>query len=520
VLVQCRHEAFRFRCSDVTDREDGTDVPKPLTPGQRLQADVRLREGFTLELRVEDEEHLPVEGAKVHFLADDGLTVSHRSFRDRLTGREGLAPAPATDAQGRVRIEGLSATVPDGYQYVLVVDHTQYVTHILPGIDKLPRDGNVAQLTVGLERGQRVAGCVIAGDTGRPIEGAEVRTVYHPYGIISNGRPWPCCERAATDPHGHFDVGLPQEITAPLTVNHSAWQSATVILGDRSLAQPITVQMVPGHVVTGQVLGRDGRPVADADVEAVATGSSLWSILNTARADGQGMFKLGGLPTDRRVWLVARDSADNYVCFGIMEVHAGEDHVVLDGRDVVEVDGRVVDEAGRPVSVRVSCLVHAPLDESGCILSKADPLDRLGHFRAALPRNGTVLLALAAHDDLFASPFFNVAAVTTRDGHVDRPLTITGQPPCEQALKLVDAATGQPIAEAEVTLSPIHLWFGMWVGYTNEAGRLVIDHLPPGKAEVFVVARGYEPLIEHPVTVPTDGEIVIRLEPKAKGGAT
>ena len=516
VLVQCRHEAFRFRCINAAEREDSSDAPRQLTPDQRLQRDVQLSEGFTLELRVEDEEHLPVAGAEVGVLADNGLTVSCRSFRDRLTGTTGLAPALVTDAHGRLRIEGLSATVPDGYEYVLDVDHSQYVTHILPGIDKLPRDGAVTQVTVRLERGRRLTGRVIAADADRPIEGAEVRYVYYPYGIIPNGRPRPCCERATTDPHGHFEMGLPQKIVGPLTVSHPAWQSAEVILGDRSLAEPITVQMLSGHVVTGQVLGRDGQPAADAEVVAwtTTTGVPNENLLNTARTDGQGRFKLGGLPADRRVWLVAKDGADSYVCFGVREVRAGEGPVVFDGRDVVEVDGCVVDEAGQPVSVRVACFVHAPLDQSACLLSTVNPSDRLGHFRAVVPRNGTVLLTLSSHDDIFSSPFFNTVTVTTRDGRLDRPLTITAKPPHEQSLKLVDAVDGHPIAEADITLIPIHLWYGMWEGYSDEAGNLLIDHLPPGEAEVFVVARGYQPVTDHPATVPTAEKIVVRLTPK------
>ena len=515
VLVQCRHEAFKLRCIDAGEQEDNSDVPRQLTPGQRLQRDVQLSEGFTLELRVEDEEHLPVEGAEVTILADDGMTVSHRSLRDHLTGTTGLPPALLTDAHGRLRIEGLSAAVPDGYQYVLEVDHNQYVTHMLLGIDKLPRKGAVTQVTVRLERGRRLTGRIIAANTDRPIEGAEVRYVYYPYGIIPNGRPRPCCEKAFTDPHGHFELGLPQEIVGPLTVSHPAWQSAEVILGDRSLAEPITIQMLPGHVVTGQVLDRDGRPAGDAEVVAVTMGAPHGKILNTARTDGQGLFKLGGLPVDQRVWLAAKDGADSYVCFGVREVRPGEDHVVLDGREVVEVDGSVVDEAGQPVSVRVACFVHAPLDQSGCMLSRANPSDRLGHFRAVVPRHGGVLLSLSSHDDIFSSPFFNVVTVTTRDGRLDRPLTIRAEPTYEQALRLVDAVDGQPIAEADITLSPVHLWYGMWGGTSNEAGTLVIDHLPPGDAEVFVVAKGYQPLIEHPITVPTGQPHALRLTPKA-----
>ena len=512
VTIQCRHEAYEYLWEDVSDRDADSGIPRRLDPGERLQRDIQLTEGFTLDLHVEDDRQRPAQRAVVRILEDDGVKVLHSSIGDYVADKDQPNRYDQTDSQGRLRIEGLSAN-PNGYTYVLEIEHIGCVTYRLHDIEKLPREGAVVQLTVRLEKGRRLTGRVISADTGRPIGGANVGCQSPGYGKIWGGRPRTDWAGALSGPDGRFEItGLPDAPAKSLAARHANWPETEVPLADPP-AEPIIVRMRPGRSVTGEVFDRLGRPAVDGEVRAVQVSGPDRRSICTSNVDADGRFRMNGLPADQRVWLLATAEVNGFTCLGFAELGADGEHVVFDGRERVDVAGRVVDSAGETIQARVSCHVHAPPHQSGWALSESVQPDQLGHFRATLPRNGTVVLRLTPYNGMASTQFFSAVSVTTRDGRPDRPLTIQAGPAYSLAIRSLDARSDRPIARASVIAMPVD-WLLLGDRISDENGEVLFTSLPPCEVSISVGANGYQSLLDHRVTVSADEEIVLRLMPQ------
>ena len=120
--------------------------------------------------------------------------------------------------------------------------------------------------------------------------------------------------------------------------------SASLVLAAGALAQK------PVATVHGRVLGPDGLPMANVEVQAKVRHDDDAAVAKT-RSDGDGMFVLPRLPDDRGLWItaqapshtpsMARAELSPELC------HAG---VELRLHEANTLRGRVVDPEGRPVA--------------------------------------------------------------------------------------------------------------------------------------------------------------------------
>ncbi len=432
---------------------------------------------------------------------------------DRVSGRSGNLIFPHTDAQGRCRIEGIPDVVSSSlYAYVARIGHLQYGYQALEDVDSLPREGTVARSTVHLEQRSSLSGQVVCADTGEPIENADVRVV-----MAATEQEWAAgvgySIKATTGPDGRYEACGLLDRPHNVWVLHSGWSLVDDLSVDVPHSGECLIQMQRGRVIRGQVLDRSGEPAVGAEIRSGGPGARLH--VKDATTDEAGRFEVGGLSSDGPVWLAAKH-ASPFEAYGLARVDPDDDsYVVFDGREMVELDGAILDDTGQPIQVRVSGTIWAYAGTDVMHFVASTPLEAPGRFRALLPPNGKVILTLDSEEDCFTSPFYNAERITMRNGQPDRPLTFAATPPSQLRLRFLDAQSGQPVPTVDVTLHPATDHWGLgWNARSDQDGVAVFEYLPSGDVEIRTIAYMYEPIEERRIELSTNGEVEIRLTPK------
>lgn len=262
----------------------------------------------------------------------------------------------------------------------------------------------------------------------------------------------------------------------------------------------VEVRLPRERTIEGRVVGPDGRGVAGVRVVAVAaTGPEaawwiaspwMWSILDGARTDGDGRFRVARLSDGAHV--VAALPPEAYVSRGPVRADAGARDVALALRvaDVATVTVRDAD--GRPVEG--ATVVAADVDDT----MREDVLPQLLRRDDVGPCATTDAGGVARLGGLDAARvyLFGVRPPATRPElvpHVDarwRPgVTAVALAPGLEVAGVVVGATGTPVAAVDVTCVDA---LGVSRRQTTRAdGGFRFRGLPPG--EVEVVARWFDP---------------------------
>jgi len=524
--LQCKHAAYA--CTDGKETEPGEGPRRLLRmwDGRRHELNIELPPGFTLEVTVVDEDDASVEDAEVRVNAVGPMSTGQIGGSS-LPDRDGYVGSPRTDAQGRCRVEGLPTDQPPGYTLNVDIDHPRFgVQQALAGLEDLPRDGWVVRADVQLKRRFTLTGRAVCEETNQPIEGARLFIATF-RDDLADDQVWSpensSCNVVFTGPDGRFEapglVGSPHRVF----VTHDHCVEVEWIPAAIPQTEPLIIRLQRGRLITGCVLDQRGRPVGGAEVKAgSAEDSKAYS--NETLTDEAGRFELGGLPAGQRLWVTAKkqDRNEGYgEVYGFQEIGPDEQEVVFDGREMVEVEGVVVDESGQPVPIRILCTIYGGTERGGAYLTRCAPLNDCGAFRALAPPDGSIAFRLDSREDEMLSPFHNIEHVTMCDGRADRPLRVVANPSKELALRLLDATTGVPVSQAELSVQPTgHYWNWCFREMPDEDGRAMFSKLPPCDVNVHIVAPGYEELWSGPIALPQEEEIVIRLTPETKTSAT
>jgi protocatechuate 3,4-dioxygenase beta subunit len=163
------------------------------------------------------------------------------------------------------------------------------------------------------------------------------------------GRAMLMGEFAVTSESGEFDFRNLEAGT--LTVNAEAQGYLPAARSGVELAAGAEVTGIElvlrrGAVVTGQVLGADGRPAAGAQVEP-AEGDGPNVSMTRATADGDGQYRLEGVEPGPRTFSASHQDFQRSV--RDLEVRSGENRLDFRLGGGHPVSGRVVDTAGQPV---------------------------------------------------------------------------------------------------------------------------------------------------------------------------
>ncbi|KKN74596.1 hypothetical protein LCGC14_0389170 [marine sediment metagenome] len=507
LLYECCHAHHaRETCTAV---EPGRSPHRRLrmSDGQRYEIDISLKEGYALELTVENERGEPVRDAQI-IIPPEGVRGV-----ERLVGRvmdEGRwSKWPRTDAGGLCRAEGLHAHLAPGHQCAAEIRHSDYRRQVLADAAVLPRERHVARATIQLAEGPHLSGQVICAETGRPVEGARIWAT--PSGSAARTlMPLEAFGAWATSgPDGCFETcGLPA-CPHDLSVSHGGWLQARSKLLDVTSNEPLVVQLERGCVISGEVIDRHGGPAAEARVLACWSGAPLELSLNGMRADDLGRFEIGGLPAQGPVCVTA--NSDEGLC-GVVEIGPDDRRVTFDARDLVEVEVVVVDDAGQPVPERVLSKTYIEWMHEWVALGEIRVSDADGVFPVRLPANGRIQFDLSAYEDTPGRPFHNIESVMMRQGRPGRPMTFTASWPCKLTVTCLDAQTGKPIPDVLVGLKePAY----PCQEATDDQGQVVFDNLPPHKISLQAFAPHYEAVYQKTVTLPMDEGLVIHLTPKA-----
>ncbi|MDA1194734.1 MAG: carboxypeptidase regulatory-like domain-containing protein [Planctomycetota bacterium] len=393
------------------------------------------------------------------------LAAQGNAFAMMMGGGAKGAPAH-TDEQGRFRLGGLAA---GSYQISALVPG---VMRVMGAPITIPYAGEFTMVIDAA--GAEVKGRVIDAETEVPISGATV------FGGGGDPESSFAIHTTVTDADGLFSLTLPNTGRGGgMFARAPGYAAHTQDFRGGPPQDLVTVALLRLGSVAGRVTSKaDGRPVAGVTVfSASGRGGFMGGAIATAITDADGRYVV----TD-----VAPGAASLHaVGAGVVSIGLSG-HVLMQAQTpyVVEVPpgkqatldlevgpagtvaGRVLTEAGRPaegVVVRASPPEMGPNMVAqmlgmgmswGAAVTGPD-----GAFSLDLLVPGTEYVALAqvaGHSDAVSEKFIAAAGVTTT-------VELRVKAPRFVEVKVVDAATGQPIVGATVAAT------------TKAAGRMIVD---------------------------------------------
>jgi protocatechuate 3,4-dioxygenase beta subunit len=304
---------------------------------------IALQRAATVAGRVTDEKGAPVAGARVRFVAEQGMRAILRSGPAAFLGRPGVTTGP----DGAFRLRGLA---PERNR-TLEAAKAGYVTAKRHGVT-LKGGEVVKDVALILKRGLEARGRVV-DSAGQPIAGASVR-VSRPEGETSRfmfriggleDRQKPDAWSGAD---GSFRVAGLETGEYVLVVQREGYvlkqiPSVTVQAEGPNDWPPVVLS--PGVAIAGFVRNGKGEPVVSAQVSSFAVDAGP---RGSTATDPEGRFRLDGFGADRAVMLSVR--AEGYASLQ-RSVTPPSDDLSLILKTTGTIRGRVEDAAThRPVT--------------------------------------------------------------------------------------------------------------------------------------------------------------------------
>ena len=336
-----------------------------------------------------------------------------------------------------------------------------------------------------LENGGAIEG-VVRNSSGSPVAGARVESEPNdqvPTWVVGAGTT-----ATSTDRNGRFRLGG-LDRRAQTVVAAARGQGRARRQGLLS-GHHVELILVPGASITGVVVDAEGRPLPNVVVRLDAQQRIGW-LPPPCTTDAKGGFAYDGVAPGTYS-LVARDPKLGVAVSPGIEVGAeGEvrrDVILLPGVAVV---GRLVDPEEEPVPGRVVVgeLAGEPVASAAAQALSADA-GTDGRFRIEGVPLGAAALNVTALG--FGARSLDFEA---RPGPPDNDL---GDVILEPGLRLrgyVRSRAGTPVPEARLYASQrIGMSSVSLQGTSDEAGGFLIGGLQPGRAHLWVEARGFAPL--------------------------
>lgn len=371
------------------------------------------------------------------------------------------------------------------FRFALKTRRPHLVWAQAPGLAIARREGVAPGTSVVLRlvRGGTITGVVRDGDSGAPIEGAEVTAFV--WGPTPDWEPGAGRLRAVSDREGRFRVdGVDRRahVVRASARGYAEAEQQGVLAG-----REISLYLQAGGSVAGLVLDAEGQPAAEAVVHLSKNGPSLGSTARTA--DARGGFVFPGVEPGTYT-LLARHPKLGIGLSPAVEVAEAEvrrDVILLPGVAVV---GRLVDPEGEPVvgRVQVAEIAGEPAPLAAARLLSAEA-DADGRFRIEEVPLGPSALAASAPG--FATRRLDFDA---RPG--PRPNDV-GEIALDPGLRVagrVRAPDGSPIADAR-----LQCWQrlggsrGSAEATSSADGRFVLGGLAAGGCSLSITASGFAP---------------------------
>ncbi len=342
-------------------RSDGHYVRTPATvrlaAGQQQEGvELRAFPGGRVRGVVLGVDGAPIAGAPV------SLRPGLNAFLGQITDRNYRWLETTTDEDGRFDLPG----VPAGSGYVVSSSSAAMALEEVHGVDVVV--GEVTQVTLRGHEGATIAGCVVAPD-GAPLAGANVAMVYLDISRVlfsADGRSEPI----TTDAEGRFELrpvaaGRVAFVAAAEGLAPSQIEELAVVDGGRYA--DLELRMADGRPVRGKVVDDQGQPVAGAAVELRPwerpdDPQFLKMMLKIRRIDTttgpDGVFEARGMTGER---VVVQASKAGYTTATKLGVKLDEAELVVQIQRGCTVRGRVLDPDGQPVArFRIDTRSQAP----------------------------------------------------------------------------------------------------------------------------------------------------------------
>lgn len=306
---------------------------------QITSIDITLIVGGTFCGQVTTLEGGPIKGAQVRI-------YSIRQPQERESTAEEIWREPRiilTDPEGKFSLESIAPG-----EYEANAAHAEY----LPGDKRNIRieAEKAAETKFLLELGGEISGTVTNGETGEPVENAQVFLAAADNTLV-------LARGCVTDLFGIYRLTGLESRTVNLRVIAQGYISETRqninVLQGRKIEE-IDFALNRGAFVSGTVLSESGRPIAGATVSS--TDATSYAITTT---DGEGKFKLEGL-SGGQVAVAAR--ASGYSLLVQRGIEPYTQNLTLTLRRAGTVSGRLITEAPLPEFV---IIIYAPPPQPG-----------------------------------------------------------------------------------------------------------------------------------------------------------
>lgn len=290
-----------------------------------------LEPGAPIQGRVLDPDGSPLEGARIvasgersalFAAADDDESAAH-------SGADGFFAF--TDRQAGERVD-LQVRMPG------------FATGRLVGVEA----PTPSPVEIELERPSRVSGRVV-DEAGRPVANAQVGLrVLVRSGTRRHSGPG---GSATSDEEGAFVIEGVDPGEATLTTaadGYVAHRLTSLAVEPGKDLNHVRIVLEPGATLSGSVTGPSGQPVASADLRVMLTEDALaTSARHYGRTDGEGRYRLEGLPPGRRSLSAYHEDYEPVT--REVELEVGDNRLILAFEGGAELSGRVVDTSGSPV---------------------------------------------------------------------------------------------------------------------------------------------------------------------------
>lgn len=446
---------------------------------------VYLQTQFTLVGTVEDWRGRPVAGAEIR------VYPAGRSWPDYLDWRNQGYSGARSGPDGRFTVYGLDPQ----YELTAVAVHPEHPPAAVE-IDKpgsfRATPGHPVPIRLTLPRGGRVRGTVV-DDAGRPLAGAEITLASQE---LQGGSPYlepvmPGAITAVAEANGAFRItGVP---AGPAALAIEAPGRATRVIADLDVPMGTldlgALELGDEATVSGRVIDTRGEPVVGVGVDVFYSAGDLKRRPDERRlafrrftlppTDGAGGFRVEGIEPGTQVSLHV--DVEAFFPQAMYAVAPADAPVELVLTRVARLEGRVIDESGRPVA---RAYVGARFAEGpGGQTTDSARTDEEGRFVLGRLAEGEVELDMGLGAHLLPTPErVRVAAGETVRGvelRVTTGLAVSG--------RVLDSK-GEPIRLARVDCHPCS---GVASDQADFDGLYSIQGLRPGRITLYAGQDGY-----------------------------
>ena len=364
-------------------------------------------------------------------------------------------------------------------------------------------DAPDATMRVVLTPATTIRGRVVDGE-GKPIEGAQVSYALmgakkhkdneaprQDFPVLYDG---PLAEKAKTrsDKNGAWQLeNVPPNALAWIRVVARGFAQGEAKNEDD---KPLEIRLAPGAIVRGQVVGLEGQPLADIEINAQSTNRGEGAGWATAKTDAQGNYELWGLRSGEVNISFAppRDAPYVLAAHGETAIQSGKIHELgqTKAQSGLEIGGWVHDAKGKGIS-SVHIGIYGPLNPaSGAAVGSASTdKNGLWSFRTLAGANKIYLMGVpGAFQQGSQEKNLTLEAARADISWTLAPAILLGGTVVDEAGKPVQAGLfASPGANSEgFHIQPDES--GNWQAAAPKAGRYTLagnqPYAPPGEWEI------------------------------------